>query len=79
MYLYPQTELPTLIFEFANYKPVKSNLKQPQNENTKHSIAHIFALVNKFKFILLTQWIIREKQAGKAKKTKNSSSQKGIN
>ena len=49
---YPSTyqDLPSLIFEFANFKPIKTNLKFAKVEDAKIKISEIFELINRFKY-----------------------------
>jgi hypothetical protein len=42
-------DLPYLIFEFSNYKPVKSRLKIEDDEDIKAKINFIFSLINSAK------------------------------
>lgn len=42
-------DLPYLIFEFSNYKPVKSKLKVEEDEQIKNKINFIFSLINSAK------------------------------
>lgn len=42
-------DLPSLIFEYANFKPIKNNLKNNLWEDSRFKIFEIFELINKFK------------------------------
>lgn len=46
---FPYPDLPTLIFEFANFKPVKTNLRHSALDDARDRIAEIFALIGRFK------------------------------
>jgi hypothetical protein len=46
---FPYPDLPTLIFEFANFKPVKTNLRHSALDDARDRIAEIFALIARFK------------------------------
>jgi hypothetical protein len=43
------SDLPSLIFEFANFKPIKTNLRHPSLEDARDKIAEIFGLIARFK------------------------------
>jgi hypothetical protein len=42
-------DLPSLIFEFANFKPIKTNLRHSNIDDAKDKIAEIFSLIARFK------------------------------
>lgn len=42
-------DLPYLVFEFSNYKPVKGKVKVEEDEVIKEKINFIFLLINKAK------------------------------